>query len=105
MPKKQPLVSGKSAPAGGAGHQKEVRKNAILKGMDLEEERNRQRPERSDRRTQSIMGEYDDLIYLPHPVSRKHPPMSAMDRAAQFSPFSAPHRLRGRSSGGRPSDG
>ena len=34
------------------------------------------------------MGEYDDLIYLPHPVSRKHPPMSAMDRAAQFSPFS-----------------
>ena len=35
------------------------------------------------------MGEYDDLLYLPHPVSRKHPPMSAMDRAAQFSPFSA----------------
>lgn len=35
------------------------------------------------------MGEYDDLIYLPHPVSRKHPPMSVMDRAAQFSPFSA----------------
>ena len=35
------------------------------------------------------MGEYDDLIYLPHPVSRRHPPMSAMDRAAQFSPFSA----------------
>ena len=32
------------------------------------------------------MGEYDDLLYLPHPVSRKHPPMSAMDRAAQFSP-------------------
>ena len=35
------------------------------------------------------MGEYDDLLYLPHPVSRRHPPMSAMDRAAQFSPFSA----------------
>ena len=35
------------------------------------------------------MGEYDDLIHLPHPVSRKHPPMSAADRAAQFSPFSA----------------
>lgn len=35
------------------------------------------------------MGEYDDLIHLPHPVSRKHPPMSARDRAAQFSPFSA----------------
>ena len=35
------------------------------------------------------MGEYDDLIYLPNPVSRKHPPMSAMDRAAQFYPFSA----------------
>ena len=37
------------------------------------------------------MGEYDDLIYLPHPVSRKHPPMSAMDRAPQLSPFSAHH--------------
>ena len=32
---------------------------------------------------------YDDLLDLPHPVSQKHPRMSAHDRAAQFSPFAA----------------
>jgi hypothetical protein len=36
-----------------------------------------------------MKGKYDDIIHLPHHVSRKHPQMSAMDRAAQFSPFSA----------------
>lgn len=35
------------------------------------------------------MGNYDDIINLPHHVSTKHPLMSAVDRAAQFSPFSA----------------
>lgn len=33
--------------------------------------------------------EYDDIIHLPHPVSTKHPQMSARDRAAQFAPFAA----------------
>ena len=32
---------------------------------------------------------YDDIINLPHHVSLKHPQMSRVDRAAQFSPFSA----------------
>ena len=33
--------------------------------------------------------QYDDIIRLPRPVSPKHPPMAAIDRAAQFSPFAA----------------
>lgn len=36
-----------------------------------------------------MTGEYEDMIYLPHHTSSKHPPMSMLDRAAQFSPFAA----------------
>ena len=35
------------------------------------------------------MGRYDDIITLEHPVSKLHPRMSVMDRAAQFSAFAA----------------
>lgn len=34
-------------------------------------------------------GKYDDIINLPHYVSRKYPRMSLEERSAQFAPFSA----------------
>ena len=33
--------------------------------------------------------EYDDIINLPHHVSKVHPRMSMYQRAAQFAPFAA----------------
>lgn len=34
-------------------------------------------------------GKYADILFHPHPVSKKHPPMDRSVRAAQFSPFAA----------------
>lgn len=33
--------------------------------------------------------QYDDILYLKRPVSKKHTPMPRKDRAAQFAPFAA----------------
>ena len=35
------------------------------------------------------MNQYDDILHLPHYVSKKRSHMSMIDRGAQFSPFAA----------------
>ena len=39
--------------------------------------------------TGNVYKKYGDIIHLPHPVSKKHPPMPMLSRAAQFAPFAA----------------
>ncbi len=43
-------------------------------------------PEKNQKKEQ---GKYEDIIYLPRPVSGRHPQMPLQDRAAQFAPFAA----------------
>lgn len=36
-----------------------------------------------------MIDNYDDIIHMEHHVSKNHPPMPMLHRAAQFAPFSA----------------
>ena len=36
-----------------------------------------------------MSGKYDDILYLPHPTSVRHPRMPISEQAAIFSPFAA----------------
>ena len=36
-----------------------------------------------------MSGQYDDIMHLSRPASRRHPPMPIAERAAQFAPFAA----------------
>lgn len=40
-------------------------------------------------KSKTVMGKYDRIIDLPHYVSHKRSPMTRINRAAQFSPFTA----------------
>ena len=53
-----------------------------------------ERSGRAERQSPCVkdMGEYDDIINLPHYEPKNHPRMSMWKRAAQFAPFAA---LRG----------
>lgn len=45
--------------------------------------------EKEQKRMGADAGKYQDIINLPHPVSKKYPQMPLRDRAAQFAPFAA----------------
>lgn len=71
---------------------KKYGKNAIIKGMNLEEygttiERNAQIGGHKEQ--EETMENYQDIINLPHHTSTKHPKLTPEQRAAQFAPFAA----------------
>ena len=40
-------------------------------------------------KTYRKLPKYEDIIHLPHPISKRHPQMGTKERAAQFAPFAA----------------
>lgn len=66
-----------------------IKKKFGTKGHEPARGRHRQRTKFPNWRTQGMNGNYDDMIHLPHHVSKIRPRMPMSDRAAQFSPFAA----------------
>ena len=71
------------------GIKKKYGKNAILKGMNLEEGATARERNETIGGASRMSGPYDDIIELPHPTSTKHSRMPISDRASIFSPFAA----------------
>ena len=71
------------------GIKKKYGKNAILKGMNLEEGATARERNETIGGASCMSGPYDDIIELPHPTSTKHSRMPISDRASIFSPFAA----------------
>lgn len=59
--------------------------------MGREQEQRKEQKQRIEYEQQKAQGpgKYDDILFLPHPVSRRYPQMPLSDRAAQFAPFAA----------------
>lgn len=53
------------------------------------EKNQKNRNPKETKRIREYMKQYQDIIDLPRPVSRKYPQMPMEDRAAQFAPFAA----------------
>ena len=86
--RKRPAWPGRKAAAGRVGNSQKIREKRRGAGYGFAGRRYRPRSQSADWRPQGVMGKYDDILNQRRPASRR-PKMSALERAAQFSPFAA----------------